>query len=281
MKHKISNKPERIQKVLANVGIGSRRQIESWVRMRRITVNGTVANLGDVITNKDKVFLDQKELKFQSANQGVVTRVIAYHKPAGEICTRKDRENRNTVFANLPPLRGSRWVSIGRLDINTTGLLLFTNNGELANRLMHPSAGIDREYAVRILGAVDDKMLQRIRQGVVLEDGFSRFSDIVDSGGSGANHWYHVTLMRGRKHEVKRLWETQGVTVSRLIRVRFGPVVLPRRSRFGTFRELSATELDELYKRVDMPSEIRVAHSNRSMRRNTPSARRQGRKSTA
>ena len=251
MKHNIINKPERIQKVLANIGIGSRRQIESWIRMRRITVNGVVAKLGDVISNQDKVCLDQKALKFQSLGHKFVTRVIAYHKPIGEICTRKDGGDRRTVFANLPPLHGSRWISIGRLDINTAGLLLFTNNGKLANDLMHPSSGIDREYAVRVLGLVNDKMLQKMRRGVELVDGLSCFSDIVDSGGSGANHWYHVTLMQGKKHEVKRIWETQGVTVSRLIRVRFGTVLLPRRSRPGTFRELSARELDALYKMVN------------------------------
>jgi len=248
--------PERIQKVLARMGLGSRREIESWIKAGRIMVNGSLAKLGDVITTDDRVQLDKKQIKFPRKTDSR-PRVIAYHKPAGEICTRKDTEGRATVFSNLPRLKGSRWVSIGRLDINTYGLLLFTNDGDLANRLMHPSSCIDREYAVRVVGKVDEDMLKQMQEGVELEDGPAHFSDIVDSGGEGANHWYHVTLMEGRNHEVKRLWESQGITVSRLIRVRFGPIILPRNSRVGTVRELDDKELDAIYEWLNITPEGR------------------------
>ena len=248
--------PERIQKVLARMGLGSRREIESWIKAGRIMVNGKLAKLGDSITTDDRVQLDKKQIKFPRKTDSR-PKVITYHKPAGEICTRKDAEGRTTVFSKLPRLKGARWVSIGRLDINTYGLLLFTNDGDLANRLMHPSSNIDREYAVRVVGKVNEDMLKRLQAGVELEDGPARFSDIVDSGGEGANHWYHVTLMEGRNHEVKRLWESQGITVSRLIRVRFGPIILPRNSRTGTIRELDDKELDALYEWLDMKPEGR------------------------
>ena len=248
--------PERIQKVLARMGLGSRREVESWIKEGRIKVNGKLAKLGDVITSNDRVELDKRQIKFPRKTDSR-PKVITYHKPAGEICTRKDAEGRTTVFSKLPRLKGARWVSIGRLDINTYGLLLFTNDGDLANRLMHPSSNIDREYAVRVMGKVDEDMLKRLQAGVELEDGPARFSDIVDSGGEGANHWYHVTLMEGRNHEVKRLWESQGITVSRLIRVRFGPIILPRNLRTGTIRELDDKELDALYEWLDIKSEGR------------------------
>ncbi len=262
--------PERIQKVLARMGLGSRREIESWIKEGRIVVNGKLAKLGDAITDEDRVQLDKKQIKFPRKTNSR-PRVIAYHKPAGEICTRKDAGGRTTVFSKLPRLKGSRWVSIGRLDINTYGLLLFTNDGDLAHRLMHPSSGIDREYAVRVVGKVDEEMLKRLQEGVELEDGPAHFSDIVDSGGDGANHWYHVTLMEGRNHEVKRLWESQGITVSRLIRVRFGPVILSRSSRVGTVRELDDKELNELYKWLDIKPD--TSSVTRNMRFTKPSGR--------
>lgn len=258
--------PERIQKVLARMGLGSRREIESWIKQGRITVGGKLAKLGDSITTEDRVQLDKKQIKFPKKTD-TKTRVIAYHKPAGEICTRKDAEGRTTVFSKLPRLKGSRWIGIGRLDINTYGLLLFTNDGDLANRLMHPSSGIDREYAVRVVGKVDQEMLNQLQSGVELEDGPAHFSDIVDSGGDGANHWYHVTLMEGRNHEVKRLWESQGITVSRLIRVRFGPVVLSRSSRVGTVRELDDKELGELYEWLDIKPESSSVTRNKRVTR--------------
>ncbi len=273
--------PKRIQKVLAHMGLGSRREIESWIKAGRIMVNGKIAKLGDSITAEDRVQLDKKQVKFPKKMDSR-PKVITYHKPAGEICTRKDAEGRTTVFSKLPRLKGSRWISIGRLDINTYGLLLFTTDGDLANRLMHPSSGVDREYAVRVVGKVDEEMLQRLQAGVELEDGQAHFSDIVNSGGEGANHWYHVTLMEGRNHEVRRLWESQGITVSRLIRVRFGPIILPRDSRVGTVRELNGKELNALYGWLDMKPEgrspsIRSRRGTRTTGRSASSRKSRGR----
>ena len=272
-------KSERIQKVLARMGLGSRREIESWIKEGRIKVNGKLSKLGDVITSNDRVELDKRQIKFPKKTDTRV-RVITYHKPAGEICTRKDSEARTTVFSKLPPLKGARWVSIGRLDINTSGLLLFTNDGDLANRLMHPSSNIDREYAVRVIGQVDEIMLKQLQKGVELDDGPAHFSDIVDSGGDGANHWYHVTLMEGRNHEVKRLWESQGIKVSRLMRVRFGPIILPRRSRVGSVNELEGKDLDALYEWANFEPKV-VPSSPRIGRGTKPAGRKQisGRKS--
>ncbi len=261
----VKSTSERIQKILAERGVGSRREIEKWIDAGRISVNGKVAKLGDRINDHDKVCIDGRVLHSgRSSTQK--TRVIAYHKPAGEVCTRKDEQGRKTVFDHLPRLNNSRWVSIGRLDINTLGLLLFTNDGQLANRLMHPSSEIEREYAVRVIGQVDKDILKRLRSGVELEDGPARFSDIVDSGGEGVNHWYHVVLMEGRNREVKRLWESQGVKVSRLMRVRFGPIILPRRSRPGSVIELDKADVDRLIQLTDQKAEKNIADKQKTKR---------------
>lgn len=236
---------ERIQKMLARVGLGSRRQIERWMLEGRITINGVKAQLGDHISLADVVKLDGRRVRLKSPEE-VARRVRMYHKPAGEVCTRQDPENRPTIFDNLPKLKNERWISVGRLDVNTSGLLLLTNDGEWANRLMHPKSGLDREYAVRILGKVPDEILERLKNGVVLEDGFAKFESIMDAGGEGANHWYHVVLREGRYREVRRLWESQGFQVSRLIRVRFGPIVLPRNLRAARSRELEEADLLKL-----------------------------------
>lgn len=241
-----SGQGERLQKALARAGFGSRREIEAWIEQGRISVNGKRAKLGDRITQQDQVRISGKLVPPQRLGFKK-SRVIAYHKPAGEVCTRHDPEGRPTVFEKLPRLRGSRWISIGRLDISTSGLLLFTTNGTLANRLMHPSSGIEREYAVRVLGEVDPEVLGRLRQGVTLDDGEACFETIRDAGGQGANHWYHVVLREGRYREVRRMWESQGITVSRLIRVRFGPMALPRRLRPGHWSELSEREVEQLW----------------------------------
>ncbi|ABS78454.1 23S rRNA pseudouridylate synthase B [Coxiella burnetii] len=234
---------ERIQKVLARSGYGSRREIEKMIAEGRIKVNQRLAQLGDRITEQDLVYIDG-QLSSLSAPEQV--RVLLYHKPEGEICTRKDPEGRTTVFETLPRLKDGRWVIIGRLDINTSGLLLFTNEGELANRLMHPSAQVEREYAVRVLGAVDADMTQKLAHGVGLEDGKARFEDIVDVGGDGKNRWFHVVVVEGRHRFVRRLWESQGVKVSRLIRVRFGPIVLSKSLRRGAWKELESPEIKSL-----------------------------------
>ncbi len=236
---------ERIQKVLAAAGFGSRREIEGWISTGRVSVNGRVARLGERIGAGDRVALDQRPLRLERA-AAERQRVILYHKPEGELTTRKDPEGRPTVFEALPRLRRSRWISIGRLDFNTSGLLLFTNDGGLANRLMHPSREIEREYAVRVLGTITQQQLSALTSGVRLDDGVAKFDAIRDAGGEGANHWYHVLLREGRKCEVRRLWEAVGVTVSRLIRIRYGAVALPRRLPRGAWREATEDEVQAL-----------------------------------
>lgn len=236
---------EKIQKILANAGIGSRRQIEGWIQEGRITVNGRKATIGDRMTYRDKVYVDDREIKLlKSQNQK--SRVLLYHKPEGEICTRDDPEGRPTIFESLPIIRNSRWICVGRLDYNTSGLLLITTDGELANQLMHPSFEIEREYAVRIRGEVPPEALEQLQKGVKLEDGMARFASIIDAGGSGTNHWYHVIVKEGRNRLVRRLWEALGFTVSRLIRIRFGPVYLPSGLRRGKHIELDDDEVSEL-----------------------------------
>jgi 23S rRNA pseudouridine2605 synthase len=222
---------ERAQKALSRMGFGSRREIERWIEQGQVRINGEIIKLGAKVNDGDRAEFNGKRIVIRTPKADV--RVLAYHKPVGEISSRKDEEGRKTVFDNLPKLRSSRWVSIGRLDINTSGLLLFTNDGELANRLMHPSHQIEREYAVRVRGEVTEDKLKQLRKGVELEDGMAHFEDIVDVGGEGSNHWYHVVLSEGRNREVRRLWEAVDVTVSRLIRVRYGDIQLPKNLRQG------------------------------------------------
>ena len=235
---------ERLQKFLARAGLGSRRQIEDWVRQGRITVNGVAAQLGAQVGAADDIQIDGKRVSVRADRQR--RRVLAYYKPVGEMTTRSDPEGRPTIFERLPPLRDGRWIAVGRLDLTTQGLLLVTNDGELANRLMHPSSQIEREYAVRVLGEVVPEMLKRLREGVTLEDGVARFDDLREAGGEGANRWYHVVLREGRNREVRRLWESQGVTVSRLTRVRYGPVALRRGLHPGRWDELDETQIGAL-----------------------------------
>lgn len=237
---------ERLQKVLARAGLGSRRQIEDWIRDGRVEVNGKQAELGLKVTGRERIVVDGKKVHLKTGRP-TAPEALLYHKPAGEICSRDDPEGRTTVYSALPRPHAGRWISVGRLDINTSGLLLFTTDGELANRLMHPSQEIEREYAVRLLGEVSMTVLERLIQGVQLEDGFARFTAIEESGGSGANRWYHVIIKEGRNREVRRLWESQGVKVSRLSRVRYGPIILERKLRPGKYRPLSARELKQLY----------------------------------
>lgn len=245
---------ERIQKLLARAGYGSRRQIERWIEAGEVIVNGQQATLGGKITDQDDVILRGQKLRL-SSKLNAVNKVLLYHKRVGEICTRDDPGGRKTVYNSLPELKPGRWISIGRLDVNTDGLLLFTNDGELANKLMHPSSEIEREYAVRVLGAVSDDMLKTLSNGVMLDDGMASFDNIRFKGGEGANRWYHVTLKEGRNREVRRLWESQGVTVSRLRRVRYGNIALDRSLRAGQSEELSTKRMQKLYESVGLTFE--------------------------
>ena len=241
---------EKLQKVLARAGIGSRREMERWIEEGRIVVDGKTATLGDRVDDKARIAVDGRTLEPVPAVQ---TRCILYHKPTGEVCSRKDPEGRRTVFERLPKLKSGRWISIGRLDFNTSGLLLFTTDGDLANALMHPSSNIEREYMVRVMGNVDMDMLHRMVEGVMLEDGIARFTDITDAGGEGINHWFYVVLMEGRNREVRRLWESQGLTVSRLKRVRYGEVFIPSKVKQGQWVELQNAEVKSLYRMANLP----------------------------
>lgn len=238
-------KKERLQKMLARAGVGSRRQVESWIAAGRVTVNGQAAKLGDQVGPRDTIQIDGRNVARISRIAGA-RRVLVYHKPEGEVCTRSDPEGRPTVFDRLPSLRGARWVGVGRLDVNTSGLLLVTTDGELAHALMHPSRGIEREYAVRVWGDVSDAILKRLQKGIALEDGVANFDSITDAGGTGTNHWFKVELREGRNREVRRLWESQGLRVTRLIRTRFGPVSLPKGLKRGAWRELDSEQVDAL-----------------------------------
>ena len=245
---------ERIQKVLARGGVGSRREIERWMEEGRVKVNGVNASPGIRLKPGDYLQINDRVVHWEKF-AGQATRVLLYHKPTGEVVTRRDPQGRPIIFSRLPCVPAGRWISVGRLDINTSGLLLVTNNGELANRLMHPSTQVEREYAVRILGHVSDATLEKLKQGVELEDGKARFDDIRLSGGEGANKWYYVTVSEGRNRLVRRLWESQDVVVSRLIRVRYGPVVLPEYLRANAYYELTDKELDLLFEFAGMTRE--------------------------
>ena len=244
---------EKLQKVLARAGHGSRREIEAIIEAGRVSVDGKIATLGDrvEIVPGLKIRIDGHLISVkESAEQ--ICRVLAYYKPEGELCTRNDPEGRPTVFDRLPKLRGARWIAVGRMDVNTCGLLLFTTDGELANRLMHPSREVEREYAVRVFGQVDDDKLRQLSRGVQLEDGPAAFKTIKFTGGEGINQWYNVTLTEGRNREVRRLWESQGLVVSRLKRVRFGPVFLTSELTMGRWREMDQREVDILSAEVGL-----------------------------
>jgi 23S rRNA pseudouridine2605 synthase len=237
-------KRERLQKVMAQSGHGSRRNIEILIAQGHITINGQVAKLGDSVGPGDKVKLDGVLIRLRFGE--AMPRVLMYHKPEGEIVTRDDPEGRATVFEKLPKVKGGRWVSVGRLDLNTGGLLLFTTNGELANRMMHPRFEVEREYAVRLLGELTEEQKAKLLEGVDIEGESCRFDSIEDRGGEGANHWYHVVLREGKNREVRRMCEAVGLTVSRLMRVRFGPVQLPTFLKRGQMKEMEETQVQEL-----------------------------------
>jgi 23S rRNA pseudouridine2605 synthase len=235
---------ERVQKLLAGAGHGSRRGIEEWIRAGRITINGRAASLGDRASAGDAICLDGKPLDL--GGSAATTEVLLYHKPVGEMTTRSDPEGRPTVFDRLPPPSTGRWIVVGRLDVNTSGLLLFTNDGELAHRLMHPSSEIEREYLVRVRGDLSAPVLERLRTGVQLDDGPARFDRIEVASTEGSHSWCRVCLHEGRNREVRRLFEHEGLVVSRLSRLRYGPVELPRDLRGGGHRLLEARDIAEL-----------------------------------
>ncbi|MEH6638425.1 MAG: pseudouridine synthase [Porticoccaceae bacterium] len=243
---------EKVQKLLAEAGMGSRREIEEWIKKGRVKVNGLAITIGDRCTRDDKISVDNRQVRLGGGS----TRVLAYNKPVGEIASRNDPEGRRTVFESLPPLQQGRWVAIGRLDINTSGLLLFTNDGALANALMHPSSEVEREYEVRVHGEVEDATLKLLVAGVVLDDGPARFDRISAGRGEGANSWYSVVLKEGRNREVRRLWESQGLEVSRLKRTRFGPLALPSFVRKGQWLDLPTGDINLLMKVAGLDTKV-------------------------
>jgi len=238
---------ERLQKILANTGLGSRRELETWIAAGEVNRNGQIAKLGDRAEMDDNLTVRGRYYRVVS-DDAASSRIIAYHKPDGEITTRSDPERRRTVFERLPRLHDGRWISVGRLDINTLGLLLLTTDGQLAHGLMHPSRQVEREYAVRVKGRVNDTMLEHLRNGVHLEDGMASFDRVWadEQHRDSANNWFRVIVREGRNREVRRLWESQGVMVSRLIRVRYGPIVMPKWLARGKFANLGDDQIADL-----------------------------------
>ena len=245
-------RPERLHKVLATGGLGSRRAIEKRIALGEVSLNGKPVDAGATTKPGDRITLGGES--WRVVEKPVRFRTLIYNKPEGELTTRADPEGRPTVFDRLPKLQNQRWIAVGRLDINTTGLLLLTTDGELANVMMHPSGRVDREYACRIHGPVSEAQLENLRKGVQLEDGKANFSDIQAGGGSGANRWFYVVLMEGRNREVRRLWESQGLVVSRLKRVRYGAAFLPKHMHVGRWREITQDEHQVLREDVGLKS---------------------------
>lgn len=250
-RHKeMPGKPERLHKLLAQSGVGSRREMEELIAAGRVNVNGATAKTGQSAIPGDRIKVNGKLVHLKFSNR--LPRVIIYHKPEGEIVSRDDPEHRPNVFTSLPRMSGGRWVAVGRLDFNTSGLLLFTTSGDLANRLMHPRYNLVREYAVRILGELADDARQRLLDGVELADGTAQFSTFQEAGGDGANHWYRVSLFEGRNREVRRMFEAVGAVVSRLMRVRYGPFVLPPNLKRGQVLEIGEAGVQKLLADFDM-----------------------------
>ena len=258
---------EKLHKMLAQAGLGSRREMEELIASGQVTVNGQVAEVGTRVSEGDQVRVGRRliHLKFG----GKLPHILLYHKPEGEIVSRDDPEKRASVFDKLPQLRSSKWIAVGRLDFNTSGLLIFTTSGELANHLMHPRFEVEREYAVRILGELTKEQMQQLTTGIQLEDGPAKFDLLQDQGGEGANHWYRVVLKEGRNREVRRMFEALGLTVSRLMRVRFGVVALPPRLKRGQWMELEPEQVAKVLEwagmKMELPQEGKAARARRGV----------------
>ena len=256
---------EKLQKVLARQGFGSRRELETWISAGRVSINGKRATLGDRVGPDDLIRVDGRRLSRERAQRP--SRVLRYNKPIGEVCTRDDPEGRPTVFATLPRVHHGRWVAVGRLDVNTSGLLLFTDDGELANRLMHPRSAVERQYAVRVFGELEEDQRRALIRGVELEGELHRFGRVEAGGGEGRNRWYNVWLSEGRNREVRRLFEAQGLTVSRLMRVAFGVQQLGRRLRPGRWEEALPSEVAQLRESVGLEAPLPPAAASRDQRK--------------
>ena len=262
---------EKLQKVLANLGNGSRREIEAMIVAGKISVDGKIATLGDrVDVNANPKIRINGHLVQLRSKEKEVCRVLVYYKPEGEICSRHDPQGRANVFERLPRIKNARWINIGRLDINTSGLLLFTTDGELANRLMHPRHEIEREYAVRVFGNITDQQLNQLRKGVQLEDGPAAFNSIKPQGGDGLNQWFNVVITEGRNREVRRMWEAVGVQVSRLLRIRYGNITLPKGLSRGTWMELGIDSVNYLRQLVGLPEEVKSFTSKSTSEKRIP-----------
>ena len=239
----------RIHKILADHGIGSRRGIESLIKQRKVKVNGELATLGQLVSEHDIFEVEGRTVRLSEKDPSK-KRILMYNKKVGEISSRNDPDHKKTIFDSLPKLKSGRWVSVGRLDINTSGLILFTNDGSLANQLMHPSSNIEREYIARVHGQVTDQILNNLMKGVKLEDGFAKFTDVQGGRKGNTNQWFAMVIMEGRTREVRRLWESQGLEISRLKRVRYGSLFLPASLKQGAFKELSKSEISALEHQV-------------------------------
>ena len=239
----------RIHKILADHGIGSRRGIESLIKQRKVKVNGELATLGQLVSEHDIFEVEGRTVRLSKKDPSK-KRILIYNKKVGEISSRNDPDHKKTIFDSLPKLKSGRWVSVGRLDINTSGLILFTNDGSLANQLMHPSSNIEREYIARVHGQVTDQILNNLMKGVKLDDGFAKFTDVQGGRKGNTNQWFAMVIMEGRTREVRRLWESQGLEISRLKRVRYGSLFLPASLKQGAFKELSKSEISALEHQV-------------------------------